>query len=464
MTPSALQTTADTFDARMQLMDVVDTLRNTQLDTNALLNEEDNERALTAQVLATYEAQGMEVSEGMVRQALELHKSRRFEFEPPRDNLGLKLANAYITRDKWVPVLALRSAVTASVLAVVGMGWWGVGELRYQSWKSDAQQTIADETFVRQNQAQLTQRLQQLPTAPRTVLEIGQKARKELTESARLLALVPAVPTTVEALESLYERDTDAARTLVKARESQLVDASKHVGAAKKSLTSVQALQAAYQNLSAFDAQTPEYLENFRQQQRFAFQRAADEANTEAMEQAVNLFQQGLALNQQLEMLTSQAAAVAGGHLQQVTSQLEEVRNVLTTGNVAAAQTLLSDLSSKMEVLALSYTLRIVSEEGERSGVQRSFNNSDARSYYIIVDAIDSAGKPVKLPVTNVETKREEKVSRFGIRVPESVYNAVGKDKSDDGIVDKDTFGRKAAGELDPTYEFEALSGNITHW
>ncbi len=463
MKPAAIQVTKDTFDEQMKLMDVVDTLRHTQLDTNALIGEEDNERAIMARVRSAYESQGLEVSESTIRQGMELHKAKRFEFEAPREDFGLKMANLYITRSTWGPVLALRAAVTTALLATVGASVWGVSELRYQSWKSDAQQSLKDEAFVRQNQNQLTERLRQLPTAPRTVLEIGQNARKDLTESGRILATVPVLPAATEDLEHLYDRDADSAREVVKIRDARLTDASKHVGSAKKSLTSVQELQVAYQNLSAFDVQTPAHLENFRQQQRFAFQRAADAADTAGMEAAVNLFQRGLSVNQQLEMLTSQASAVAGGHLEQVTSQLNEARSVLISGNVAAAETLLSDLSSKMEILAMSYTLRIVSQERERSGVQRTFENS-ASSYYIIVDAIDSAGNPVQLPITNVETKKKENVSRFGIRVPESVYKSVGEDKRADGIVDKNIFGRKAAGELDPNYEFEVLGGYITHW
>lgn len=463
MKPSAIPVIENTFDDRMKVMDVVDTVRGLQQDLNSLLSEEDNEKALVAQLKATYESQGMPVDDSTIRQGLELYKSGRFEFEAPRNDLGLKLANLYITRDTWGPVLALRSAVAVAVVGVITGGVLGVGELRYQSWKDDAQKSIQAETFVRQNQTALTDRLTKLPTNPRPLLEIGQGARKELTESGRILATVPAIPVVAEELESLYDRDAGSARELVKTRDDRLLEASRHVGTAKKNLTTAQGLQAAYQNINAFDVETPPYLENFRQQQRFAFQRAAEASDPAGMEAAVNLFQRGLSVNQQLEMFAAQAGAVAGGHLSQVTSQLEESRTLLASGNVAAAETLMGDLSTKLEMLALTYSLRIVSEEGERTGVQRSFQDS-ASSYYIIVDAIDSAGNPVKLPVTNVETKRKEMVSRFGIRVPQEVYNAIGKDKQDDGIVDKNIFGRKASGELEPSLDFQALEGYITHW
>lgn len=463
MKPLAPQVIENTFDERMQVMDVVDTVRGMQQDVSSLLGEEDNEKALLAQVKATYESQGMPVDDSTIRQGLELYKSGRFEFKPPQESVALKLANLYISRETWGPVLALRSAVTVGVMAVLAAGTWGVGEMRYQSWKDDAQQSIQDETFVRQNQTALTDRLAKLPTNPRPLMEIGQGARKDLTESGRILATVPALPAAAKELEGLYDRDAGAARELVKNRDTRLKEASAHVGSAKKSLTTAQGLQAAYQNINAFDVETPTYLENFRQQQRFAFQRAAEESNPQGMELAVNLFQRGLGVHQQLEMFAAQAGAVAGGHLSQVTSQLEESRTLLASGNVAAAETLLGDLSTKLDMLAMTYSLRVVSEEGERTGVQRSFQDS-ASSYYIIVDAIDSAGNPVKLPITNVETKRKEMVSRFGIRVPQEVYNAIGKDKQDDGIVDKNIFGRKAAGELEPSLEFSALEGYITHW
>jgi hypothetical protein len=463
MKPSVAPVIENTFEERMRVMDVVDTVRDIQHDVNRVLGEEDNEKALVAQLRAIYESQGRDVDDSTIRQGLELYKSGRYEFEAPQEDLGLKLANLYITRDTWGPVLALRSVLSVALVALISGGVWGVGEVRYQSWKSDAKESIEEEAFVRQNQTALMDRLTKLPTNPKALMEMGQSARKELTESGRILAMVPTLPAGAEELERMYDRDADAARQVVKARDNQLLAASTHVGSAKKTLTNAQGLLAAYQGINAFDVETPAYLENFRQQQRFSFQRAAEESNPQGMEAAVNLFQRGLVVHQQLDMFAAQASALAGGHLSQVTSQLEETRTLLGSGNVAAAETMLSDLSTKLEMLAMTYSLRIVSEEGERTGVQRSFQDS-ASSYYIIVDAIDSAGNPVKLPITNVETKRKEMVSRFGIRVPQEVYNAIGKDKQDDGIVDKNIFGRKAAGELEPQLDFQALEGYITHW
>ena len=127
MKPSVAPVIENTFEERMRVMDVVDTVRDIQHDVNRVLGEEDNEKALVAQLRAIYESQGRDVDDSTIRQGLELYKSGRYEFEAPQEDLGLKLANLYITRDTWGPVLALRSVLSVALVALISGGVWGVG-------------------------------------------------------------------------------------------------------------------------------------------------------------------------------------------------------------------------------------------------------------------------------------------------------------------------------------------------
>ena len=90
--------------------------------------------------------------------------------------------------------------------------------------------------------------------------------------------------------------------------------------------------------------------------------------------------------------------------------------------------------------------------------------NPHGKNYYLIVEAIDASGKSLTLEIENEENGKREKVSRWGVRVPRSVYEAVRADKMEDGIVDKRIVGTKERGELEIRYKVPVVGGTITRW
>ena len=112
-----------------------------------------------------------------------------------------------------------------------------------------------------------------------------------------------------------------------------------------------------------------------------------------------------------------------------------------------------------------STRLRIVNRPGERSGVFRVPDvNSAAGNYYIVVEGIDATGEPVTVPIKNEETGKTEVVTKWGLRVDEAIYNAVGRDKADDGIVRGIDSGPSGAGTWSPTMRMPTTGGAITRW
>jgi len=80
------------------------------------------------------------------------------------------------------------------------------------------------------------------------------------------------------------------------------------------------------------------------------------------------------------------------------------------------------------------------------------------------VEAVAPDGRKLSLPIRNEETGETSSVTRFGVRVPEEVYEAVRRDKSDDGIVQKNRFGIKRRGTLAVDYQMPFEGGFITKW
>ena len=81
---------------------------------------------------------------------------------------------------------------------------------------------------------------------------------------------------------------------------------------------------------------------------------------------------------------------------------------------------------------------RVASRRAQpRSGAGLPASFSQAKNYYLIVEAIAPDGRKLSLPIRNEETGETETVTKFGVRVPEAVYEAVRQDKANDGIVQK---------------------------
>jgi hypothetical protein len=173
------------------------------------------------------------------------------------------------------------------------------------------------------------------------------------------------------------------------------------------------------------------------------------------------------ALPEHLAKVHAEAVALAkdDGARQAVEQGFGAGQAALRASDTEGARKALRQLEDLRGVLDQEYTLRIVNRAGERSGVYRVPDlNTAAANYYIVVEGIDAIGEPVTVPIKSEETGRTERVTKWGLRVDQPTYNAVGRDKADDGIIERDRFGVKRRGSLTPDYELKTTGGAITRW
>jgi uncharacterized protein DUF6384 len=167
-----------------------------------------------------------------------------------------------------------------------------------------------------------------------------------------------------------------------------------------------------------------------------------------------------------------QAAQQSVAALTTDSSALDEATDLLGVGQAALAKqdydaargvvASLHDLESKLEQ---QYELRVVSRAGERSGVWRvPDDNRNARNYYLIVEALTPGGQALTLPIRNEEDGKTYHVDKWGLRVDESTYEAIARDKQDDGIIQRSVIGAKHRGTLDPEYSVPTSGATITKW
>lgn len=186
-------------------------------------------------------------------------------------------------------------------------------------------------------------------------------------------------------------------------------------------------------------------------------------------EQAIEAARVELAetLPKRLEEIANRALAEARADdaKERAHALLEDGVAALSNGDAEAARGAVASLERLRAELAQTYRLRIVSRPGEDTGVFRIPDaNTNARNYYLIVEAVTPDGKVLSLPVRNEEDGKVKTVTRWGVRVPERTFEAVRRDKQDDGILQNDTLGEKPRGALEPVYRMNVSQGAITEW
>ncbi len=172
-------------------------------------------------------------------------------------------------------------------------------------------------------------------------------------------------------------------------------------------------------------------------------------------------------LPSQLAAMRDQVIAVSSDEQANDTARalFLQAQGSIRKGDTEAAEAALAAMTELRDELERTYTVRIVNKPGERSGVWRVPNlNESARNYYVIVEAIDRSGQPVQVKVIDEETGKTSRVSQWGVRVDESLFNQIAADKQDDGIIQDNRFGVKQRGDLEPDYTFPTSGAAITNW
>ena len=149
---------------------------------------------------------------------------------------------------------------------------------------------------------------------------------------------------------------------------------------------------------------------------------------------------------------------------QRADALLTQGRTALERGNAAEAGVAVKELDQLATSVRQEYTLRIAGRPEDQTGFFREHPRYQGRAYFLVVDAIDPRGNPVKLPVRNDETNETETVSRFAVRVPAQTFEAVRNDKSRNGIVQNSRLAEKRRGVLEPEFRMPVLEGRLTRW
>ena len=172
-------------------------------------------------------------------------------------------------------------------------------------------------------------------------------------------------------------------------------------------------------------------------------------------------------LPEKIETSLSQIQSLSSntGVYESALEQAASARRAIDNDDYQQAQRLTEDLESISKRLDAQYTIRVVSRIDENSGVWRvPPDNPDARNFYLIVEALDSRNKVIKVDVLNQENNKRETVDVWGVRVSEETFYQIAEDKRDDGIIQNNQVGQKKRGDLEPVFSIDTTGAAITEW
>ncbi|MCB1863463.1 MAG: hypothetical protein KDI47_17300, partial [Gammaproteobacteria bacterium] len=143
----------------------------------------------------------------------------------------------------------------------------------------------------------------------------------------------------------------------------------------------------------------------------------------------------------------------------------ESGMSALLGGQIDQAEAALSELRSLNSQLLQSYSLQVVSREGEQSGVWRErARHPGARTHHPTGESLRRDGHALTMTVTNEEDGSRVQTRKWGVRVSERTFRRVAADKSDDGIIQGRRIGEKRRGYLKPEYLVDTNGDAITQW
>ena len=401
----------------MLAMDVVDTLRHNRTIVERELNEEEREKALIVRLREIYASQGIDVPDSVLAEGVSALKEDRFTYRSPEPGLGRSLAKLYVNRGRWGKLLGS--------LVVLGAVVWA-GYFAFVTWPESrrVQQaaTAQVQSFDRAT-TQLDNQTQRLNRLEQEVARAEQDVPDELKGAAAAL-VASAEQDLVQAKNQLAGIQLPTKpKTYDASLDAPLSRSSEALAGIGLTLDGVENRLTGIQSLASISKQLPS-----KQQ---AVLKVSKDPRADARANAI----------------------------------MDAGKAALLSGDVTAASSAVDELDALLQQLNSSYELRVLNREGQQSGVFRvPPNNARARNYYLIVEALDSRGRPVSVSVADEELGRTVAASIWGMRVSESVFNRVAADKRDDGIIQNNQFGQKLQGYLTPDYEIPTTGASITRW
>ncbi len=451
-------------DSRALLV-VVDAVRNAPGGTrDALVNA----------ALHHPEAPGFDAAE--LRRLAESYADAREGFRRPQAGAGYVLAALYTMRRRvglWIGIPFL-------VLLTVGSAFWGITEMNQRRELTMLRSRSTNQIErARRDARTMGDDIDTLENAVRT-------AQPPLPNEARIRDLIQAFRERESAANEVLpydgpyhgldprrirklRRDADEAGSLVSGMENLLRQVKEQFEKSADLRIARDELDGLLKEARALD------LERAVESSYAAGVAASEQGDEEKLRKSVRALSSSIAKTREITEIPKKLNALIA-RIRDVALDEEDrkrAESVYRDGRDAAAASKLSVLQESLRQLqemaaALDEEYTIVISGGKW---RYRNNNPSSKRYYVLVEAVDRSGRRLSRTVRNEEDNRVSSVTTWGERVPFEVYERVRLDKQDNGVIDRNEFGRKEKGRLEERVTLrldngEPLprAGKITRW
>ncbi|KNH43690.1 DUF6384 family protein [Pseudomonas lini] len=466
---------------QMGAMALIDELRHSQMEVQKHLDLPERRRAVAERIREFYKAKGVDVQAGLVEQGVKDYFAARLTYDaPPIGPVTRLLTRVYITRGKWLKpvILVLALSAVAGVGIQVAAHW--IGEERVQAAQNQVDGIRVHSRLLTGKVEQLRKRAIQLqpevagsnlPAAGRMLLQVVVLLDKA---QGQMLTTVPAKVTADSRIGDL---------NLAAMASKALEEGTSTLQTADEQLSDITELLSASLKLTALST-GDRFAATSRQHAALAIAAAharsaiaqADTKGVAAARNSVdlvaNLLGRATAIDPFLDQLQEAQAAVHDMGLSKVDADqfqplFAKVDDAIKWLDVSVAERALQEVEQLKRFASTALKLNVVSRAGEKSMIERNFDPTGGKTWYLLTEATDSAGNVVSVPVTSAETGKKRFAKVFGVRVSQAAYIEAKNDKLADGRVDNSRMGVKDANSLTLKFSEGRTSANpdyILEW
>ena len=453
--PSSLATVSPS-DRLSATLDLIDILREDKETLDALTDTKAEDARLEQGVREMLVAQGLPVDEATLAQAIAQSRAPRdLPFTPLPSGVGRTIFSWYASRSRWLPPVV----ITACAVAMVVGSWMGVASWSRANLQNDWQAFAVHEKTLGAQVAKHGSVIAKLGNYP----SLQQQAQAHLGRASNAAAGIHS--------QTIAMGGSVATRSLLDLQTKALTQVQGELSAIDELVAKAHTLDTLRASAVALAKRsTPTswpQLAAAIAAEKLDFERAMDQGNATAAQGAIDRWSQMQTAQADRDILLAAAGSVGVVGNAEAARLVSAGEAALLRGDRPAWAQANEQLVGLGEQIQQTYTLRVINDPHEKSGVWRHPHGNDsdtARNFYLVVDALDAMGNPVKVHIRNEETNLPETSSRFAVRVPEAIYEKVKADKLDNGLVDDTSVGQKVNGELNPRFTIPVAGGFITSW
>lgn len=460
-----------TLRDQLGVMGIVDQLRHQEQKLADYINARQQQAEIKEKIIAYYQSQGIPVTDTLIEEGVQQWYHRRLQAVP---SVLPWYWRAYITRQQWKGM----AFTIVGLFLFLLLAWAGIGQ---------AQETYQQAQFMEQVEHVRAQRdafnAETLPSVPPkevsdSLLTLSRIDRAQVLTSEYRNAVSRTLPADEldVAATSLSAEDRERYRvqldevsdklTSLLAQQKMLVAAINEVHQARELHQQWQDLGDSHSTLlSRFTALAAQY-----QAASVLFSSAETEIFTvkDALQNLTGSFKQASLVDEKISLLDTTLDLIIDSGLAD-----QDMQNVLVLHQRLVKQyeqllpvdsQSLAYLDYVAKVAPLTLTLRVNPQNGPRSAVERTHDNSGDTVAYAITQALDPAGTPVMMMIKDRESGKLVKAQTFGIRLSREKYMALRDDKMQDGIIDDDTLATKPRGSLKLTTVSGVTPEFIIEW